>query len=113
MSDLENYSYENINVIDLRTKKLEEALLEIEKKPHLWLYENDLKCLYSFIQGWLVGRLSEEDEKLISDFDKYVVEKFGEGSSTAGWGFILRKNIEGSEELELFYEIFHEFLLKK
>jgi len=53
---MEDYSVSQVKVIDLRKKTLIESLYEIEKRPLMWLSENNIFSLKSFINGWIVGR---------------------------------------------------------
>jgi hypothetical protein len=86
-----------------------DALSEVEKKPLLWLNENNISCLRSFLNGWIVGRNEEEDEKLMSDFDRFVVDEFNEGNSTCGWCGIIVKHCGEADTLSSFFELFNKF----
>ncbi len=103
------YSADQIRVIDLRKKTLTDALLEIEKRPWLWLHTNDVSHLKSFLNGWIVGRNNEKDEALLSDFDNFVVNEFNEGHSTAGWCNIIIEHCGEKDTLSSFFNLFHKY----
>ncbi|VAW74778.1 hypothetical protein MNBD_GAMMA12-3398 [hydrothermal vent metagenome] len=104
------YSADQINVIDLRQKSFVEALLEIEKRPWMWLERSNITCLKSFTNGWIVGRNEEADELLLADFDRFVVNEFSEGSSTLGWCALIMKHCGEEDPLTLFYAFFHKYM---
>ncbi len=107
------YSESMINVIDLRTKILLEALFEIEKRPSMWLAENNIECLKYFINGWVVGRNEKEDEQMLKEFDQFIVDKFYEGKSTLGWCSIILKHCGEANSLDSFYRCFKQYLETK
>ena len=99
-----------IKVTDLRQMHLEDALWEIEKKPHMWLNKSDIFHLNSFINGWLVGRNSEADEQLMNHFDVFVVKRFDQGNSTLGWCSHIVSGEGEQDSLNSFYKVFREYV---
>lgn len=99
-----------IKVINLREKSLADALFEVEVRPYMWLSRADVFNLASFINGWLVGRRDESDEKLMRDFDVFVVDKLNQGNSTLGWCNHIFSSSGEDDSFALFFSIFREFI---
>lgn len=109
----DEYTADQINVIDLRQKTFVEVLLEIETRPWMWLSQNDVLCLKSFINGWVVGRNEKADEHLLADFDRFVVKEFDEGQSTLGWCALIVKHCGEKDSLASFYELFNKYMKQR
>ena len=106
----DDYCVSQIKVINLRQKTLIESLYEIEKRPCMWLSENDILCLRSFINGWIVGRNEASNDQFLEYFDRFVVSEFNEEASTLGWCELILKHGEGEDSLKLFYRLFHKYM---
>ena len=104
------YSVGQIKVVDLRQKSLVDALSEIKERPWLWLNENNISSLKSFLNGWIVGKNCKADEQLLSDFDCFVVKKFNEETSTCGWCNIIIKHCGKEDTLVSFFNVFAEYI---
>lgn len=99
----EEYKMSGIYVVDIRGKVLSEMLLEVEKRPWLWLHVSHIYNLRSFLNGWVAGRNNVEDKELLIGFDDFVVDQFGEGSSTSGWCNIIVKRRGEEDALSVFF----------
>lgn len=104
-----HYTADKIAAIDLRRLTLVEALLEIEKRPVLWLQEIDISNLRSFVSGWIVGRRDSSDEQLMHEFQEFVARELCE-SSALGWCRIIRKHRGDNNALVSFFELLRSFL---
>jgi hypothetical protein len=116
MNDFDYLNGAVIKFVDLREVSLEQALVEIEKMPWLWLAETNLACLKSFIVGWLNSRLNYEDERFIKNFTNFVLTYYEEQNSSMGWyEMLISKNIHETEKkkVEKFYYLFSEYITSK
>jgi hypothetical protein len=107
-----HYTADKISAIDLRRMTLIEALLEIEKRPALWLQEKDISNLRSFVSGWIVGRRDSSDERLMHEFQEFVAKELGE-SSALGWCRIIRKHRGDNNALVSFFDLLRSFLAER
>ena len=106
----ENYSKNDISVIDISVMSLADALKEIEMRPYLWLPENNLKSLFAFINGWVhaSGRPRYEYE-LMQKFQRYIELEYGV-TETFGWVQILTERSESEQcAFKLFFNKFDSF----
>ena len=106
----DEYSVDQINIVDLRKKTFVEALLEIKKRPEMWLDESNISCLSSFINGWIVGRNEKADDSILEEFDRFVVDEFHEGNSTVGWSALIVKHCGENDSLASFYKLFDKYI---
>ena len=105
----EEYSAEDIQVIDLCSMDIVELLRNIEQRPML-LPERNIQSLDAFLNGWFVGRGYDADNGLMSRFSKYVDEQF-ENTSTHGWArMIAHYSHDSNDSLNRFFKMFDEFL---
>lgn len=116
MNDFNYQQHDIVDFTDLRELSLENALVEIEKKPWLWLAEINLACLKTFIVGWLNSNLNYEDEVLIKGFTGFVLSNYDQEQSSMDWYATLmfkNENKTDKEKVEEFYSLFSEYQRKR
>lgn len=87
-------------------------MFEIQQRPYLWLAENNLACLWSFITGWVHAKINYIDEGYINEFSDYVLCYFDDPESTLDWrGMISKKCPEKTEEekFNVFFDLLPEY----
>lgn len=103
------YTKDKINAIDLRGRNIFDTLMVIEKKPMLWLQKRDIYNLRSFLSGWIVGRNSSEDERVLNEFEGFVSDYYGTGDYTGGWCNIIAEHSNNEDTFAEFYIVFKKF----
>ena len=103
-----------IRVIDLSSIPMVEVLKEIEKRPLLWLSEENIQCLDSFLSGLKIGRGNRDvDSELLDGFQFFVSLQYNEKNTTRGWCKIIASHTAPSKSLDKFFELLNEYLISK
>ncbi|GAB2199469.1 hypothetical protein [Sessilibacter sp. MAH4] len=106
----DNYKTEDIKVIDLYSKALPEVIIEIEKRPLMWLPEKHIKYLGSFLDGYIYGKNCKATCELMSGFNQFVEKKYSI-TTTHGWvRNIDHMSSDPHHALEKFFELFNEYM---
>jgi hypothetical protein len=103
--------------LNRNSHNLYNLLLQMEKRPGMYIGSNKLSDLYRFINGYTfcAGFHNIESEKisppLFPYFNEFIRKKYNWFESTSGWcNMILEENENDEEEgLKVFYELFHKF----
>ena len=105
----EKFDSKNIQVIDLSSMGFLELMKQLEKRPY-YFSERTIQCLEAFLNGWLVGKGSDEEQKLMSGFNQYVANQFGV-KTTHGWAqTILYYSQDSHDALNHFFKLFNTYL---
>ena len=108
----DDYKTEDIKVIDLYSKPLPEVIVEIEKRPLMWLPEKHIKYLGAFLNGYIYGKGCKETSELMSGFNRFVEKKYSI-TTTHGWvRNIDHMSSDPHKALERFFELFKEYMCK-
>lgn len=106
----DNYKAEGVKVIDLYSKPLPEVIVEIEKRPLMWLPEKHIKYLDSFLDGYIYGKNCKETCEFMSGFNQFVEKKYSI-TTTHGWmRNINHMSSDSHHALEKFFELFNEYM---
>lgn len=92
-------------------KSIKSFIIEVEKRPALYLGDRSLKSLKSFIDGWVYGAGDMiEDSYLLDDFQKWIEHRFRINESHSWSRIILFHSIDEFDGLDNFFRLFKEFL---
>ena len=106
----QSYDTSKINVIDLSTKTLSEIILEIEARPMLWLPEEHIMYLTTFLDGHLHTANNPESNVLMSGFNRYIEKKYNI-KTTHGWARNLNHmSFNPRKALDKFFLEFKEYI---
>jgi hypothetical protein len=89
-------------------------ILEIEKRPALWIGSTDTRFLRHFLSGYCYAKSGATDgyrNWLFEDFRNYLAEKY-EDVSTLDWSGLIIENEADGNSTDTFYRLLHEFLEK-
>jgi len=83
---------------------IKEKILEIKKRPAMFLGKNYICCLKSFLDGIMfVGFDMIKDKNYLDEFQKYIESKYGMNSHS--WDrILLHYSTDESTALTLFFE---------
>ncbi|MBV1909344.1 MAG: hypothetical protein KUG78_08475 [Kangiellaceae bacterium] len=104
----ETYDSSDIQVIDLSKMSMAKVIGEIEKRPLCWLAEKHIRYLDTFITGYLIGKQCRSDSAEMTDFNRYVENKY-KITTTHGWARnINHMSTDPHSALDMFFELFKE-----
>lgn len=87
-------------------------LLEVEKRPGLYIGNKELRRLDSFIFGYRFAKMEDDCEFgkwFESDFHTYLAEKYNDKRTLNVAGLII-ENEEDGNSTDAFFRLLHEFL---
>lgn len=89
-------------------------LLDVEKRPTIYILNKDLRCLDNFLFGYRFAK-REEDSKygewFENDFRIYLAEKYDDNRALNVASLII-ENEEDGNSTDIFFRLLHEFLKK-
>lgn len=91
-----------MNMLDL--------ILDIEKRPALYIGKNYISCLKSFLDGCIFSNPNMLNSHILVDFEMFVKEKYNITSSQSWVDVIIFYSIDENEALNNFFSLFHEFI---
>lgn len=87
-------------------------ILEIEKRPGLYIGNTDLKSLGHFLGGYIFAK-SESNEGfgrwLYEDFRVFLVERYNDNRSF-NWPHLIIANELDGDSTDAFFRLLHEYL---
>jgi hypothetical protein len=85
-------------------------VFEMEKRPLLWIGEENILFLERFISGYIFGSQIDSDKKASIDFTHWVKKRLNSKDSL-GWAKTLLSGCEGShkEAMRLYFSLFREY----
>ena len=92
-------------------KEIYDLLMDIRKRPGVYLGQKSLTLLHSFLGGYII-RLAEEGytDVDLSDFQNYIANRFNIQSAHS-WAHIIRfYSASETEAFDRFYELLDEYL---
>jgi len=92
-------------------------ILEIEKRPGLYIGNTDLTCLCHFLNGYIWAKLENAENEyfgkwLNDDFRIFLVEKYND-NRTFSWAHLIIANEVDGNSTDTFFRLLHEYLCKK
>lgn len=89
-------------------------ILEVEKKPALYIGNKDLRRLDHFLSGYRFAKREEESsfgDWFEHDFREYLSKKYND-KRTFNVAGLIRANEEDGNSTDAFFRLLHEFLEK-
>lgn len=103
------YTAEDINVIDTAKMTLAELVAQIEKRTLMFLPERHICYAATFLSGYLHGKSNGADWDIMCGFDRYIDAKF-RITTTHGWARnILHLSSDPHSALDYFFRLFKEY----
>ena len=87
-------------------------ILEIEKRPALWIGNTDLRCLGHFLAGYCLAKSEEIEEYgkwLFDDFRIYLAQKYQDNRTFNMVSLIINNEVDGNST-DAFFRLLHEYL---
>lgn len=99
----------------MRNFSLKDIIYGIRKRPSLYLGDECISSLSSFITGWTIGAgLSPKEQDMLNNFQKWIEQRYRIKDGTYGWvSIILFNSANDHTALQHFFELFDEFFSKK
>lgn len=85
-------------------------ILEIEKRPALYISKNYLSSLKAFIDGWCFGNSNIQDINILDDFQIWIENKYHITSNQSWADIIIFFSTDENEALYTFFKLFHSFI---
>jgi hypothetical protein len=90
---------------------LRELLIEIKRRPGMYIGHQSLTRLSSFIGGWLFGKVEVPDADILNGFQDWIAIKY-HITSSHGWDdIILFFELDERSAFDRFWILFDEYLL--
>lgn len=87
-------------------------LVEVEKRPAIYIGSKDLRCLDNFLFGYRLAKREEDNTFGIwfeDDFRTYLARKYKDKRSLNVAGLIIENERDGNST-DTFFRLLHEFL---
>lgn len=98
----------------IKKENIYQKLMQIKKNPKKYLQEKSLSYLYSFINGYYLGDIFQDNSifSLIDNFNfnKFVSDKFKDSSSHNFLYLILNNCFSEEEAFDLFYDLYEQYI---
>lgn len=91
-----------------KKNKLYELLQMIREKPYLYLRENDVLLLRTFIDGYNAAT-EHRDDGFFYGFNEYCIEKF-QGDSNKEWSSLIADHVPQEKGISTFFTLLDAFL---
>jgi len=87
-------------------------LVEIEKRPGLYIGNTDLTCLSHFLGGYCFAKTEDNSEFgkwLNNDFRVFLAERYND-NRTYNWARLIIENEVDGNSTDAFFRLLHEYL---
>lgn len=95
--------------------ELLELILEIEKRPGLYIGSTDLKSLGYFLDGYIFAKSENKDvfgRWLYNNFRVFLIEKYNDNRTFNWYKLIIANELDG-DSTDTFFKLLHEYLALK
>lgn len=90
---------------------LKDLILEIKRRPSVYLTTNTIHAFASFIDGWMMrDEENVSDKRILEEYNEWVQENFHQRSERAWYNVLLFYSNDEVSALKLFFETFDKFL---
>jgi len=89
--------------------ELKKLIENIEKRPYMYLYNDDIRTLATFIDGYLMGKdyveLSDEEKEFRQNFSEFV-QKYYDAPCNKSWGNTILYYEHYQSSLKKFFDLY-------
>lgn len=99
----------------MEKNSIEAMIFEVKRRPTLYLTDDSINSLNSFLTGWMTRDVNTIiDLDIINQFQIWIQNKYNQDGGEKGWcSIILFYSVNGHTALKRFFELFDDFISQR